>query len=252
MEQAVVIQKLSVRLGKTFTALSDVSAVLPAGKIIGIIGPSGAGKTTLIRSIVGRQKVTSGSITIFDQAAGSPELRSQVSYLPQELSVYADLTVQENLQYFTRMIGIARGRQRETVAQLLKAVDLEEHAGSLVGQLSGGQKRRVSLAIALLGAPRLLVLDEPTVGLDPVLREQLWQLFNQLADGGATLIITSHVMDEASRCHDLLLLRDGRVLAHGAPVDLCQQTNSNSVEESFIKLVSDTSERKAVKQNERT
>lgn len=239
MERAVVIQKLSVTLGKTFQALREVTASLPAGKIIGIIGPSGAGKTTLIRSIVGRQRLTGGSIDIFGQAAGSPELRKRISYLPQELSVYADLTAQENLRYFAAMLGMRGHEQRTAAAQALATVALTSHTNHLVSQLSGGQKRRVSLAVALLGTPRLLVLDEPTVGLDPVLRERLWELFGRLASEGRTLIVTSHVMDEASRCHDLLLLRDGQVLAHETPGDVCRRTDSASVEESFIKLVSD-------------
>lgn len=236
-ETAVKIKNVQVTLGKDFTALSDISVELPAGKITGFIGPSGAGKTTLMRGIVGRQKLQSGSIAVFDLPAGSAKLREQLSYMTQEPSVYQDLTVQENLTYFATIFGIPKLEVSKTVSDILKTVDLTNQANQLVQDVSGGQKQRVSLAIALIGYPRLMVLDEPTVGLDPVLREQMWTLFRQLAAEGATIIISSHVMEEAERCDDLLLIRDGKVLAHGSPTELRQQTGTTSVEQSFLKLV---------------
>ncbi len=234
---AVQVKDVSVVLGGYYHALKHVSVDIPAGKVVGFIGPSGAGKTTLIRSIVGRQRLSSGSITIDGLPAGSAKLRSQMSYMTQEASVYNDLTVQENLQYFATMFGIPSKEVSEAVSSILRTVDMADHARQLVDKLSGGQKQRVSLAIALIGYPKLMVLDEPTVGLDPVLREQLWRLFRELTAKGTTLIISSHVMDEAERCDDLLLIRNGELLAHGSPKALCEQTSTSSVEDSFLKLV---------------
>lgn len=238
METAIKIENLQVTLGKHFQALNDISVDLPAGKIIGFIGPSGAGKTTLIRTIVGRQKLTGGSVMIFGVPAGDTKLRKSVSYMTQEVSVYGDLTVSENITYFATMLGVPRSQIAPETARLLDVVDLKAQAVQMVERLSGGQKQRVSLAIALIGKPRLMVLDEPTVGLDPLLREQLWSLFRELAKDGTTLIISSHVMDEAERCDELLLIRDGQVLASGTPKQLCQRTDTKTIEQSFLKLVS--------------
>ncbi len=238
-EVAICIEDLSVTLGGKFQALRHVTMDLPVGKTIGFIGPSGAGKTTLIRGIVGALRVKQGSVSVFGQSAGSPKLREQVNYMTQELSVYADLTVEENLQYFVVMAGQPKTRVRKIVAEVLAMVDMTDKAGDLVSNLSGGQKQRVSLAIALIGSPRLMVLDEPTVGLDPVVREKLWGLFARLASEGTTLIISSHSMDEAERCDDLVLIREGRVIAHSSPQDLCSRTGTQTVEQSFLQLVGD-------------
>jgi ABC-2 type transport system ATP-binding protein len=236
MQPAVIIKNLSVTLGGHFEALKDINLELPAGKAIGFIGPSGAGKTTLIRGIVGRLKIEQGSISVFGQPAGSPGLRKQVSYMTQELSVYPDLTVRENLRYFAIMMGQPRKQIKSIVNEVLETVDMTDKAGTLVNNLSSGQKQRVSLAIALIGSPRLMVLDEPTVGLDPVLRKNLWQLFNRLAGQGTTLIISSHSMDEAQRCDDLVLIRSGEVIAHSSPAEFRKQTGAKTVEEGFLKL----------------
>lgn len=237
MQPSVAIQQLTVILGKNYSALQSVSLELAPGRITGFIGPSGAGKTTLIRAIVGRQKITRGHLSVFGLPAGSPALRRRVSYMPQETSVYDDLSVHENLDYFAVMDGQRRTAAKQAVRTVLETVDLQAQANQLVSSLSGGQKQRVSLAASLLGQPELVVLDEPTVGLDPVLREQLWKLFHELAAGGTTVIISSHVMDEAERCDDLVLIRDGQVLAHAAPLQLCRQTGTKTVEQSFLKLV---------------
>ncbi|MGH7234407.1 MAG: ABC transporter ATP-binding protein, partial [Candidatus Saccharimonadales bacterium] len=179
---------MDVVLGKDFRAIKNVSIDIPENRIVGFIGPSGAGKTTLIRSIVGRQKFAHGSITVLGLAAGSKDLRKTVSYMTQEVSVYSDLTVSENLEYFSTMLGLSRSEIKPEINRLLKTVDLEPQRSQLVVKLSGGQKQRVSLAIALIGKPKLMVLDEPTVGLDPVLRDDLWRLFRNLASEGTTLI----------------------------------------------------------------
>jgi ABC-2 type transport system ATP-binding protein len=236
-ETAVNIKNLSVTLGGQVKALKNVNLELPTGKTIGIIGPSGAGKTTLIRGIVGRLFTNKGSIAVFGQPAGSAALRQQVSYMTQELSVYADLTVKENITYFATMAGQSRRQSGETADQVLRQVDLTDKKSSLVGSLSGGQKQRVYLAVALIGSPKLMVLDEPTVGLDPVLRANLWELFARLAGQGTTIIVSSHSMDEAEKCNDLVLIRGGKVIAHSSPQELCRQTGVKTVEESFLKLV---------------
>jgi ABC-2 type transport system ATP-binding protein len=239
MSDAIVIKDLSVILGgrTKFKALQNITINLPQGQIVGFIGPSGAGKTTLIRCIVGRQKLSVGSILIFDQRAGSAKLRPQVSYMTQERSVYPDLSVSENLHYFATMFGLPRQQIASNIDRILTLINLKPQANQLVTSLSGGQKQRVSLAIALIGQPKLMVLDEPTVGLDPLLREQLWRVFHTLRDQGTTLIISSHVMEEAERCDDLLLIRDGQLLAHGSPAQLCQQTQAKTVEQAFLAMV---------------
>lgn len=236
-ESTIRIKDVSVVLGGQFKALKHINVTLSPGTITGFIGPSGAGKTTLIRSIVGRQRISSGSIVVGDLPAGSAKLRTKMSYMTQEASVYNDLTVAENLRYFATMFGLPRKAMKDAISDILRTVDMSTLAGHVVGRLSGGQKQRVSLAVALIGYPKFMVLDEPTVGLDPVLREQLWHLFRELAAKGTTLIISSHVMDEAERCGDLLLIRNGELLAHGSPRALCEQTATKTVEQSFLKLI---------------
>lgn len=236
MKMIIKINHLEVSFGN-FYALKDINLDLTAGRITGFIGPSGAGKTTLIRAIVGRQKVHAGTITVFGQAAGSASLRSKISYMTQELSIYPDLNVTQNLRYFATMRGVPKQDLPELTRKLLQTVDMTPQNKQLGAKLSGGQKQRLSLAIALIGQPALMVLDEPTVGLDPMLRDQIWQLFGELTKQGISLIITSHVMDEAARCEDLVLIRNGTILAHDTPQALCRRTNSRNVEQSFLKLV---------------
>ncbi len=183
------------------------------GQLVGLLGPSGCGKSTLMRSIVGVQRVTGGRVEVFGQPAGSSWLRSRIGYLTQQPSVYQDLTVIENLRYFAKVIGLPRKKLDDEVSRLLSLVDLADHASARAGSLSGGELSRVSLAAALVGAPELLVLDEPTVGLDPVLRRDLWSIFRRLTQAGVTLLVSSHVMDEAVRCDRLLLMRNGTMLA---------------------------------------
>jgi len=213
--------------------LRDISVELPEGRVTGLLGPSGAGKTTLMRVIVGLQQPKTGSVQIFGLPAGSKKLRPQIGYVTQTPSVYADLTVVENLRYFGAMIGVGPNRVKEVV----ELVELIGHEGQLAGRLSGGQRARVSLAVALLGSPRLLILDEPTVGLDPVLRQELWEQFHALARGGTTLLISSHVMDEARRCDNLVLVREGQVLAVGTPSALMADTDTHDIESAFLRLV---------------
>ena len=210
-----------------------VTTSVPAGSVVGLLGPSGCGKTTLLRTIVGVQANVEGDVTVLGLRAGDPRLRSQVGYASQQHSLYEDLSVRENVHYFSRLLGVDPDRGRA----VLDTVQLTEIADQRVDRLSGGQTARCSLAIALLNEPRLLILDEPTVGLDPVLRAELWQLFLSLAADGVTLLVSSHVMDEAARCQWLLLMRDGQMLAEGSPQQLLEVTSSNSVEEAFLRLI---------------
>jgi len=213
--------------------LHDIDLDVPAGTVTGLLGPSGCGKTTLMRAIVGSQRISSGAVTVLGEPAGSPVLRRQVGYATQQASVYDDLTVEQNVRYFAVAVDAPAG----DVERVLQAVDLGAFRGRLAGRLSGGQRSRVSLAVAMLGRPRLLILDEPTVGLDPVLREDLWSLFARLAAAGLTLVVSSHVMDEAERCDELLLMRDGRVLTRGTPAGLKERTGTTSMDAAFLRLI---------------
>lgn len=229
---AVAIENLRVVRGKR-EVLPGLSLTVPRGQVVGLLGPSGGGKSTLLRAIVGVQLVKSGTITVLGEPAGSRPLRSRVGYVTQEPSVYGDLTVRQNLEYFAKLVSAPRNAVDEVIA----SVDLESHADNQVADLSGGQRSRVSLAAAMVGTPELLVLDEPTVGLDPVLRRDLWQLFHQLADGGVTLLVSSHVMDEATRCDRLLLMREGEILTDDTPDGLLQRTGARDTEEAFLRLI---------------
>jgi ABC-2 type transport system ATP-binding protein len=232
MTDAVTVRDLVVDRGHR-RALRGLSFAVPPREVTGLLGPSGSGKTTLMRALVGVQKVRSGEVTVLGEAAGSPGLRARVGYVTQSPSVYSDLTVRENVRYFGSLHGLS---SRESDAAL-SDVGLTDVAGQLVGDLSGGQQGRASLACALVGAPELLVLDEPTVGLDPVLRVELWERFHALADAGTTLIVSSHVMDEAARCDRLLLLREGTLLADSTPAQLRAESGTDDLEEAFLRLV---------------
>jgi ABC-2 type transport system ATP-binding protein len=231
-DSAIRIANLKVIRGSR-EVLPDVSLDVASGSITGLLGPSGSGKTTLMRAIVGVQIVAGGDVVVLGEPAGSPGLRSRVGYVTQAPSVYADLSVRENLTYFARVVGAPSERIDEVIA----TVNLGEHVDQVVVSQSGGERSRVSLASALLGEPELLVLDEPTVGLDPVLRADLWRTFHGLADSGVTLLVSSHVMDEASHCDSLLLLRDGELLAADTPRALLERTGAADMEDAFLRLI---------------
>ncbi|MFJ8158944.1 ABC transporter ATP-binding protein [Streptomyces sp. NPDC094468] len=245
------------------TVLRGLDFTVPRGQITGLLGPSGCGKSTLMRSIVGSQAKVTGTLNVLGRPAGHPTLRTRIGYVTQAPSVYDDLTVRQNLDYFGSVLDPTRPTpdRRADVERVLGEVDLTSHADSLAGNLSGGQRSRVSLAVALLGTPELLVLDEPTVGLDPVLRRDLWQLFHSLTDThGATLLVSSHVMDEAERCHRLLLMREGEILVGGTsrpeaggdtPEALRTRTGSATVEEAFLHLVDEAAATSRTKETAR-
>ncbi|MFC9932488.1 ABC transporter ATP-binding protein [Streptomyces sp. NPDC127190] len=223
------------------TVLRHLRFTVPRGQVTGLLGPSGCGKSTLMRAIVGTQAKVTGTLDVLGHPAGHLGLRTRIGYVTQAPSVYDDLTVRQNLDYFAAVLDPGRAaaeRRRDHVTRAIADVDLTSHADALAGALSGGQRSRVSLAVALLGAPELLVLDEPTVGLDPVLRRDLWNLFHHLAaTRGATLLVSSHVMDEAERCHRLLLMREGRILAEDTPDALRTRTGTDTIEAAFLHLV---------------
>lgn len=229
---AVDADHLTVVLGGK-RILHGLTFDAPASRITGLLGPSGCGKTTLMRCVVGVQQISSGTVRVLGEPAGATVLRSRVGYVTQAASVYADLTVRDNVRYFAAIYGVsARAADRA-----LADVDLTDRAGQMVRTLSGGQKTRVSLACALLAAPELLVLDEPTVGLDPVLRRELWVRFHALADAGTALLVSSHVMDEAGQCDNLLMMREGRIVAADTPDALRASTGTQDLEEAFLRVI---------------
>jgi ABC-2 type transport system ATP-binding protein len=231
-EAAVVVSGLRVVRGG-LTVIPRLDTDVPRGMITGLLGPSGCGKTTLMRAIVGAQRIAGGTVRVLGQEAGSPALRRRVAYVTQAPSVYPDLTVAENLRFFASVLGA----EDDSVESAADTVGLGDRQSSLVGRLSGGQRSRVSLAVALLADPDLLVLDEPTVGLDPVLRRQLWDTFAELAESGRTLLVSSHVMDEAARCDRLMLMREGQLIADDTLKSVLEQTGSTDVETAFLALV---------------
>jgi ABC-2 type transport system ATP-binding protein len=232
MDHAIAIDDLVVVRGNR-PVLPGLSCTVPVGSVTGLLGPSGSGKSTLMRCVVGVQKIKSGTVTVLGEPAGSPQLRRRVGYLTQAPSVYADLTVGENARYFAALYGIGHRQADQAVVD----VGLGTAIGQLVSTLSGGQRARASLACAMLGKPELLVLDEPTVGQDPVLRNDLWQQFHALAAGGTTLLVSSHVMDEAGRCDRLILIREGHIVADDTPASVREAAGTHDLDEAFLRLV---------------
>jgi ABC-2 type transport system ATP-binding protein len=229
---AVAVTGLHVSRGGR-EVLHGVGVRLAPGTVTGLLGPSGCGKTTLMRALVGVQRLDAGAVRVLGRSAGDPALRTEVGYMTQAPSVYGDLTVAQNLRYFAAILSAPPAR----VGEVLETVALADAADRVVATMSGGERARVSLASALVGAPRLLVLDEPTVGLDPVLRRDLWGTFRRLAGAGATLLVSSHVMDEAAQCDALVLMRDGRVVGDGPLDALLERTGARDVEQAFLRIV---------------
>jgi ABC-2 type transport system ATP-binding protein len=233
---AISVYGLQVRRGNR-VILDDIGFTVPRGVIVGLLGPSGCGKTTLLRAVMGIQQNSSGLVQVLGHPAGAAPLSTRVGYVTQAPSVYPDLTVLENLRYFSAALGLTGWCRENAVVRVVKEVDLADYADRPVARLSGGQYSRVSLAVALLGSPDLLVMDEPTVGLDPLVRRELWAFFRRLAESGTTLLVSSHVMDEADRCDRLLLLRDGHLLASAGRAELLVHAGCDTVEDAFVRLL---------------
>lgn len=231
-DPAVKAHALSVSIRRK-PVLHELSFTVPSGRVTGLLGPSGSGKSTLMRSIVGVQRIARGSLTVLGLPSGSAALRHVIGYMTQDASIYRDLTVLDNVRYFAALHGKTSSDASEAIA----AVALTDLTRRRASNLSGGQFNRVSLACALVGNPKLLVLDEPTVGLDPVLRADLWDRFQALAATGTTLLVSSHVMEEAGRCDSLLLLREGRLLAQLTPADLRARGGSDDLEQAFLGII---------------
>jgi len=241
MEAAIEVRDLVVKRGKRIV-LHGFSCSIAGGSITGLLGPSGSGKTTLMRAIVGVQVVQAGTVTVLGQNAGSAPLRRKIGYLTQAPSVYSDLTARENTRYFASLYGLGSSAADEA----LTMVGLRDAADQLVVNLSGGQQSRASLACALVGKPEVLVLDEPTVGQDPVLRDELWDRFRGLAAGGATVLVSSHVMDEANRCDRLLLVREGVLIADDTPNAVKESAGTDDLDQAFLNLIRASEQKVAV------
>ena len=232
---AIVVRGLRVVRGGA-TILRGIDLDVPAGTIFGLVGPSGSGKTTLIRAIVGLQRIAGGEVRVSGLPAGSGKLRAGIGYMPQLTAVYNDLTGRENLRFLAAVYRVPVAR----VDEVLRLVDLAEAADRTVATYSGGQRQRVALATALLPSPRLLILDEPTVGLDPRLRHRLWSQFRAWADAGTTLLVSTHVMDEAARTDRLAFLADGALVAEGPPAELLVRTGAADLETAVLRLTDGT------------
>lgn len=231
-ELALDVAQLRVMRGRQ-EVLRSISFEVGTGELVGLLGPSGSGKSTLMRTLMGVQTITSGTARVLGERAGAASLRRRIGYMAQGSAIYPDLSVLENLAYFSGVLGLASSEP----ARVMDVVDLHLHAKRLVGSLSGGERSRVSLAVALLGDPPLLILDEPTVGLDPVLRQELWTTFARVVAAGATALVSSHVMDEAARCGRLLLIREGQLLFDDTPAQLVARTGARGYDEAFVRLI---------------
>jgi len=221
----------------TIRALDGITLRVRQGEIYGLLGPNGSGKTTLIRAVVGLVAPDSGTVTVLGRRMPDLNILSSVDYMTQAAALYPDISVEENLRFFAAISGAD-----SNVDEVLRVVELEQRRKSVVATLSGGMRQRCSLACALVHRPRLLLLDEPTVGVDPQLRVQFWDHFREMAAAGTTILVSSHVMDEAERCQRLGLIRFGKLLAEGSPDQVRAAAGTNNLEEAFLKLSGRTSE----------
>ncbi len=224
-------------------AVDNMTLSIPKGMIFGLLGPSGSGKTTLIRIAAGALKPDSGSLRVLDRAMPDRSISSRIGYMTQAAALYPDLTLRENLAFFGAIYDVQDNQLGDRIEEIAREVELENRLDSQLVTFSGGMLQRASLACALLHEPELLILDEPTVGLDPVLRRTFWARFRALADNGRTLLVTSHIMDEAERCDQLAFLREGRLLATGSPGELRRQTGCDDLNDAFLVLAGATPDR---------
>ncbi|MBS4210046.1 ABC transporter ATP-binding protein [Bacillus sp. FJAT-50079] len=231
--RCISIHHVSKSFGK-HQVLDDIHLDIVQGEIFGLLGPSGAGKTTLVKQLAGLDTPTSGENFVFQERMPSLHAMNKIGYMAQSDALYEELSAKENLQFFSSLYGLKGAHQAKRINDVMEIVDLTDHLTKLVSNYSGGMKRRLSLAISLLHQPDILILDEPTVGIDPVLRKNIWEAFYELKKKGTTLLVTTHVMDEAEKCDRLSLIRDGKLIAVGSPKELKEQTNSQTIEEAFL------------------
>jgi ABC-2 type transport system ATP-binding protein len=234
-EQVVRAEGLRKLFGK-YAALDGLSLSVPQGQLYGLAGPNGAGKTTLIRTLCCLLRPDEGASYLLGWRMPNTRVRSQLGYMPQDFAVYDDLSVMQNLEFFGELYGLRRAHVLGRANELLDLVQLNDRRRQRVGTLSGGMRRRVSLAISLLHKPRLAFLDEPTAGVDPKLRRSFWDYFSALAEQGVTLVVTTHLVDEAQRCHIVGFLMAGRLLTQGTPSDILAQTKTTNLDDAFIAL----------------
>jgi ABC-2 type transport system ATP-binding protein len=231
--EAARIEHLSKRFGRQ-EVLRDISLLLPHGQITGLLGPSGCGKTTLVNLMVNITRPSSGTVSVLGESPPLKTARMRLGFMPQSEALYNDLTATENLRFFGALFGLRGTSMTAAIERVLNLVHLKDEGRKLVADFSGGMKRRLSLAVALLHQPELLLLDEPTVGLDPVHRLELWEAFRQLADTGTALLITTHVMDEAASCDNIVMMRDGLIIAQDSPAALIERTGTDNLEAAFL------------------
>lgn len=232
-DTCISIQNVTKQYGKQ-RVLKHINLNIKKGEIFGLLGPSGAGKTTLVKEIAGLDIPTVGENYLFQEKMPSLKLIQRIGYMAQSDALYEDLSAKENLQFFASLYGLEKKKQMKRIHEVIEIVGLSQHLSKVIENYSGGMKRRLSLAIALLHDPEVLILDEPTVGIDPVLRKSIWSTFDKLNKQGTTIIVTTHVMDEAEKCHRLGLLREGELIAVGTPQSLKEETNTSTLEEAFL------------------
>lgn len=225
-------------VGKRFgdkTVLRDISLEVPQAEIFGLLGPSGSGKTTLVKMIAGIDETSAGEVYLFGQKMPRLDMMSRIGYMAQSDALYTELTAQENLEFFGALFGLKSSRRKRRIREVMELVGLTDALKRPVRLYSGGMKRRLSLAVSLLHEPPVLILDEPTVGIDPVLRQSIWQELGSLSAAGTTIVVTTHVMDEAEKCHRLGMIRDGQLIAVGTPESLKRDTNAETIEQAFLR-----------------
>ena len=245
MTNAIISMKNVVKKFGKETVLNHIDFDIPQGKIIGLIGPSGAGKSTIIKIILGMEKTQKGTATVFGQIMPNRQLLNRIGYMAQTDALYESLTARENLQFYADMKGVAAQKASRQILHVAEVVELTNDLNKRVGGYSGGMKRRLSLAIAMLGDSEVLILDEPTVGIDPALRRQIWSELHKMRDEGKTILVTTHVMDEAELVDDVALILGGKLIAYDTPANLKAAYHEDTVENVFLK-VEDNNEKNMV------
>ncbi|AHI55421.1 ABC transporter ATP-binding protein [Listeria ivanovii] len=234
-EIAIKVTNLDVQIGKK-QILSNMSLEIKKGEIFGLIGPSGAGKTTLVKTIIGMEKATTGQTEVLNKVLPSLPVISKIGYMAQSDALYTDLTAKENLDFFASLYSIKGNTKKERMNYAADLVNLQADLTKKVSNYSGGMKRRLSLAISVLANPDVLILDEPTVGIDPELRKSIWDELGELKTNGKCILVTTHVMDEAEKCDRLAMIRNGKIIAVGTPQELSSKTSSGKLEDAFLEF----------------